>query len=470
MIEFGENLLDYTDRLDTTEIATRIIPLGARLEQSAVEGLESYTTIESVNDGKPYVESASAVSNLGVITKTVSFQDVSEPSHLKRKAQKYLEDTQFADLTLTVKAVDLHLLDSAFEAIKLGDRIRVISPAHGMDRFFPVSALTIELARPEASTITLGTREKASFSERNVASKAELIEKMEHLPTQSETLSLAKENATALIRAATTGHVVTRPNEMLIMDTNDSTTATKVWRWNLNGLGYSKTGINGPYGLAVTMNGAIVADYITTGTLNADRIKAGTLSDKTGNVSWNLATGALSAKKLSISSDNFTLTTYGSMTAKNATLEGLLTTTSGDTKLRVGYGHMSVFYAGKELGLVGGNGFTGSDTIAGLNFDLESTGDYMTWAAQPASGTTYEMVWTYARSSFGNFTGGALNAGCDIDMHYHQLKNVSWPDGGITGTARFVQVNVMSSDGTVASWSNGCYMRFKNGILIDAAF
>ena len=94
----------------------------------------------------------------------------------------------------------------------------------------------------------------------------------------------------------------------------------------------------------------------------------------------------------------------------------------------------------------------------------------MTWAAQPAGGGSYEMVWTYARSSFGNFSGGMLNAGCDIDMHYNRLRNVSWPDGAINGALHFVKINAMSSDGTVASWSNGCRMRFKNGILIEATF
>ena len=362
----------------------------------------------------------------------MSFENVSVPANLKKKAEKYLKDSQFADVTLTLTAVDLHLLHADMEAMKIGDRIRVISPPHGMDRFFPLTELTIALDHPESSTVVLGTEVKAGLSERSISDKKELVERIERLPTQSDTLRLAKDNATALITAATTGHVVTRKNEILIMDTADKNTAKKVWRWNVNGLGYSKTGYNGYYGTAITMNGAIVADYITTGTLNADLIRAGTLKDRAGNISWNMSTGALSAKRLSVDSPNFKLTTYGHLTAKGADIDG--------------------------------------STIAGLNFDLERTGDYMTWAAQPAGGGSYEMVWTYARSSFGNFSGGMLNAGCDIDMHYNRLRNVSWPDGAINGAFHFVKINAMSSDGTVASWSNGCRMRFKNGILIEATF
>lgn len=469
-IQFGENLLDYTENLNAEDIATRVIPLGKKLESSPIEALEAYTTITSVNSGKNYVESSSAIRNYGVITKTVSFEDVSIPSNLKKKGEAYLKDSQFANVTLTLSAVDLHLLHADIEAMKIGDDIRVISPPHGMDRFFPLTSITIQLDHPESSTVTLGTEIKAGLSDRSVSENQALITKIERLPTQTETLRLAKENATALLTAATTGHVVTRPNEILIMDTADKSTARKVWRWNLNGLGYSKTGYNGSYGTAITMDGAIVADYITTGTLKADLIRAGILKDKQGNITWNMATGALTAKKLSINSPNFTLDTYGDITAKNASIEGSITAESGDSKVRVGYGHMSIFYKNKELGLIGGNGFASSNTYAGLNFDLENTGDYMTWAAQPKGGGNYEMVWTYARSSFGNFSGGMLNAGCDIDMHYYTLRHVNFEEGGISGTANFVKINSMSSDGTVANWSNGCHMTFKNGLLISGAF
>lgn len=85
--------------------------------------------------------------------------------------------------------------------------------------------------------------------------------------------------ATQLITGATGGYVVMhdsdgdkKPDEILIMDTDDIETATKVWRWNKNGLGYSSSGYAGPYGLAMTINGAIVADYIKTGTLNASNV------------------------------------------------------------------------------------------------------------------------------------------------------------------------------------------------------
>lgn len=109
--------------------------------------------------------------------------------------------------------------------------------------------------------------------------------------------------ATELITGNLGGYVILHdtdsdgtPDEILIMDTNDITTATKVWRWNKNGLGYSSSGYAGPYGLAMTADGEIVASFITTGTLNADLIKAGTISDTQGNSSINMTSGVASMK------------------------------------------------------------------------------------------------------------------------------------------------------------------------------
>jgi hypothetical protein len=65
--------------------------------------------------------------------------------------------------------------------------------------------------------------------------------------------------------------------EILIMDTNDIATATKVWRWNSGGFGYSSNGYQGPFTTAITQDGSIVANFITTGVLNADLIQAGTM-------------------------------------------------------------------------------------------------------------------------------------------------------------------------------------------------
>lgn len=127
------------------------------------------------------------------------------------------------------------------------------------------------------------------------------------------------------------------------------------------------------------------------------------------------------------------------------------------------------YYVGK----IGTNELQSDSSKKGLNFDLESNGAYMTWASKDSSSANvYTMKWTYVQKGkgWGNYTAGELHAGCNVDMHGWTLKNPSFEGGGINGTLNFVQILRMDSDGTVASWSNGCKMQFKNGILISGTW
>lgn len=93
------------------------------------------------------------------------------------------------------------------------------------------------------------------------------------IDNRTETLVQNVLNATAWITGNSGGHVVCpekAPSEILIMDTPNVANAKRVWRWNLNGLGYSDNGVNGPFGIAITSKGEIVADFIKVGTINAE--------------------------------------------------------------------------------------------------------------------------------------------------------------------------------------------------------
>lgn len=274
VIEFGSNLLDFTHDMVASDIVTAVIPLGARLEDvTEVEGLDAYLTIKDVNGGVDYVYSQEAVKSYGWIFKTVKWDDVHVADNLLKKGKEYLSDIQFAQITLTVSAIDLHMLHVDMERIKVLDRIRVTSTPNGLDRFFPVSEMTIYLDKPSNNKLTLGT----SYSKHSLSTKTEsnitsIKDKIEELPKKSEILEEAKENASQLIHSATNGHVVTTADEQLIMDTADKKTARKLWRWNLNGLGYSKTGYNGTYETAITMDGQIVGERLVGGSVDASKL------------------------------------------------------------------------------------------------------------------------------------------------------------------------------------------------------
>ena len=271
-IQFGENLLDYTKNTDLTDIATAIIPLGCRLQESEIAGLEQRLTIESINGGVDYLVNAKAVSKYGFIVKTVTWDDVTTPEMLKRKGERWLTDEQFEEMVIEVKAVDLHYTDEQIEQFKLYDMVPVHSSPHGLDRKFPLSKMTINLINPSSNKFTIGTNVKISLTSKISELKSAFNKAVETIPVPSAIVQQAVDQATALITAATHGHVVTTANEQLIMDTNDMNTATKVWRWNLNGFGYSSTGYNGTYKTAITMDGWIVGERIAANSISGDKL------------------------------------------------------------------------------------------------------------------------------------------------------------------------------------------------------
>lgn len=271
-IQFGENLLDCAREVDMTDIATAVIPLGARLQESEIAALEERLTIKSVNNGLDYIENAEAVKKYGFIVKTVTWDDVTTPEMLLSKGRKWLTDEQFESMVIDVKAVDLHYTDEQIEQFKLYDMVPVHSSPHGLDRQFPLSKMTIHLDKPSSNTFQLGTTVKITLTSKTSEAQSSFQKVIETIPVPSAIVQQAVDQATALITAATHGHVVTTANEQLIMDTNDVNTATKVWRWNLNGLGYSSTGYNGTYATAITMDGQIVGQRIAANSISGDKL------------------------------------------------------------------------------------------------------------------------------------------------------------------------------------------------------
>jgi len=285
IIRLGENLIDLSVGLDTEELATVIIPLGETLDTQSIPGLDERLTIKTAAAdsmhpaGTDYVYSQAAVSSFGWIEKVVEWNDVTEVSNLLSKGKKYLQETQFENLVIKAKAIDLGITSEELQKFRLLDMIRIISEPHGLDRYFMLSELNINLNNPEQDTVTLGIEEFNSLTAKSASANEKILKDIEQLPTSNQVKS-AIDNATALITGAEGGYVVIernaqgQPIEIKIQDALNN--PTKIWRWNQNGFGYSNDG-GQTYGLAMTMDGSIVANYITSGTMTADRIRGGEL-------------------------------------------------------------------------------------------------------------------------------------------------------------------------------------------------
>lgn len=324
-IEFGENLLTYTESNSALELATVCIPLGARQEESSIEALEERLTVKTVNNNKDYIELSKAVQSYGRITKTVIWDGVNTPSILLAKGQKWLQDNQYEDLELSLSAVDLADFGIDTDHLRILDRIHCTSVPHGMDHEFPLTSLSINLLDPTQNIYTLGTKLK-TFSKSTGRAQKSVQTRLDNSPSKSNVLKQALDNATQLITmVGKDGHVifspsVSEPNELYITDYDNLEDAQRCWRWNLNGLGYSSNGVDGPFGLAITMDGTIAGKFIAAGTIGADQIDVSYTStqekkwrDELGNNYW---TSGTVETKIQNSADNVLLSAEQKMTSK----------------------------------------------------------------------------------------------------------------------------------------------------------
>ena len=302
-IQFGENLLDYSQNYTANDIATCVIPLGVRLDDEdrtadAVEGLDEYltikgTTVDSYHTAKnnDYVYIQSAVNRFGWVRVVKEWDEVTVAETLKTKAENWLKEAQYAQMTLELSAIDLSLIDSDFDSFEVGDTVHCWAEPYGMDTTFPVQKKTIYLNDLSKNNITLSnTAPTKSYT----SQQSDVVNSLlDMIPETSPILEEARNRALALLLDETmTGYVVYEYHynaqgladyitAINICNARSIEQSTKRWRWSSGGFGYmERTSSSAAWStpkVAMTMNGEIVADMITTGLMSATRIRGGVL-------------------------------------------------------------------------------------------------------------------------------------------------------------------------------------------------
>lgn len=137
----------------------------------------------------------------------------------------------------------------------------------------------------------------------------------------------------------------------------------------------------------------------------------------------------LKADRISWESTYSSMTANGTLTCRNATIEGTIHSDNGDDEIYIRSARMDFIRDGVDVGNIGTNIYYNNNALKGLTFDLDHTGSYMAWGAKrSASESTFLMKWAYASDDVGRYGANTLNAGCDIDMHNYSIKNV-WLSG-----------------------------------------
>lgn len=284
-IQFGENLMDYSETMTADDVITALIPLGAAIEQetnenaSEFERLEKNVDITSVNDGKDYIYSKEAVENFGWVWRTEKWDDVSVPANLLKKATEFLTSNQYESLVISLTAVDLSLFGQDYDSFDIGDRVLCNAIPYGMKKVLPVMEMKIPLQQPDQAQLTLGENLQQSFTDQTSGTFTQIRQEATDAGrVQTEWMKSAIDNLTKQMTGAKGGYKLTEFDENglwlrdLYMDAPDKNQATNILQINKNGIGGSHNGYAGPYTVGMTLDGTILGERILAGSIKTEAL------------------------------------------------------------------------------------------------------------------------------------------------------------------------------------------------------
>ena len=299
VIEYGKNLTDLEHENENADVYTDLLPYAVITDE---DGTETVITLSEVLI--PIAETT-LVQRKTLIRDFTEYFDELNPiseSGLRAFAYKYLSNNPLGVSTPTVKVAFEPLWKqpeyaAVLERVSLCDTVTIRHSVLGITAKAKVITTVYDTLSEKYISITLGSAKANLINNVTSAESAaqEAVQKVDRFPAL---MNSAIKNATSLITGQSGGYVVIhtdsdngQPYEILILDAPSIDAAVNVWRWNVGGLGFSKNGYNGPYETAITADGQIVADFITSGTLVANIIKAGVLQSQDGSSYWDLESG-----------------------------------------------------------------------------------------------------------------------------------------------------------------------------------
>lgn len=288
-IRYGKNLIGIEEDLDLDSVITRIMPQGydgSFLPEKYVDSplLNNYPSpkIRKIEFSDIKIDEENGV------TEEIAIQKIRDATiclftDKKVDIPKANYKVCFLELTKTEEYKNYSVLETVY----LGDIVTIKHETLLFDLKAKVIKYKKDALTGRYIEIELGNFKNTIDKSFNSA----INQIAETVELNRGGLQATIDKVTNLLTNALGGYVVKRNGEILIMDTEDINTATKVWRWNLNGLGYSKTGINGPYETAMTMDGHIAGSFISAYSIDVNQVKAnfGQNLDLSSNTSIKLA-------------------------------------------------------------------------------------------------------------------------------------------------------------------------------------
>ena len=486
VIEYGKNLTKLDHDSNISEVYTDILPYAVI---SKGDGTDDVVTLSEQT-----LPITSALINRKTLIKdmTDSFDEGDEitESTLREKAQKYIEDNPLGveNPTITISFEPLWKqpeYSALLERVSLCDTVTVKHTQIGVSIKTKVIKTTYNTLLEKYTSITLGNA-RSNFIDQvhDVESKIDSTKTaVNRFPSL---LNYAISNATNLITGNSGGYVVLhsaakdgKPYELLIMDKPNLNDAVKVWRWNVSGLGYSKNGYNGPYETAITSDGQIVADFITSGSLVANIIKAGIISSSDGSSYWNIDTGEVVLKAY-VTSDQFN-DKVGEIDALQSDVSSL-TQTANKIELQVNENKSNISSLTVTANKLASSVESNKKDISSLEQEAEAIDAKVSKKVDEEGGVVSSFGWKLKSSGFELYSGdntvmkvdskgleengkitskegkiGALTI-TDSGLRYSDNWNASFQIGEISSDPRMPSYAIFSRTQRI----DNCIMGFKN--------
>lgn len=321
-IKYGKNLTDLEQDENCSNVYTGVLPYwtgnDTTVSGSVVNapGTYDFTRILPVDFTRDFEEQPSMTQLNNAATNYISANNIGIP-----------------EVNLTVSFVHLNQTEEyknlgIFERVELGDTIKVEFAAMGVSSTARCVKTVYNTLLERYDNVELGEVKKGLAD--TISSQTSSIIDISKNSGVSSAVKAAIIAASEAITGQKGGSVIlhdtrggNKPNELLFLDNDDISQAQKVWRFNLSGFGYSSNGYEGPYTTAITRDGSIVADFITTGSMDAARITAGILKSKDGRFLIDLTANTITMKSTSGA------TVFGFDGNGNLTISGKITATSG---------------------------------------------------------------------------------------------------------------------------------------------
>lgn len=288
-LRYGKNLTELVRDSDIQNVYTGIVPYW--------QNEDNIVTLPERVVWSDY-RYAFAYEIIKPVDMSSKWQDAPTVEQLRAAAVSYINNNEGWKIAenITVSFVALWQTEeykniANVERVHMGDTVHIIYEALGVEASAEVIRTVYDALLERYTEIELGTKKNTLGAVLNEQIAPAIVTQTTSMMEQ------AIAHATELLTGANGGHVVIgtnadgQPNEIFIMDTDDVATAQHVLRINMNGIGFSSDGIDGPYNTAWTLDGSFVANYITSGVLDANVVRTGIIADKLGKNKWNLDTG-----------------------------------------------------------------------------------------------------------------------------------------------------------------------------------